>query len=62
MQYSNKMAKNSKLTQFSRVKVAIIASFILSLEYALLTFLLLTVYDLFISHYIFKDLIGKNKV
>ena len=44
-----------------RAKGAIIAC-ILSLELPLLTFLLLTVFHLFIRHYIFKDRVGKNEV
>ena len=35
---------------------------ILSVEYAQLTFSLLTVYHLFMQHYIFKDHIGRNDV
>ena len=66
VQFSNKRAKSSKLAQkwwlssiLLRPKGAIIAC-LLNIQHALLTFLLLTVYHLFIRHYIFKDLCGKN--
>lgn len=68
VQYSSKRTKNSKLATkmeafqlFLRARSAIIAS-TLNLDYALLTFLLLTVHNLLIWHYIFKDYIGRNDV
>ena len=47
--------------KYIREKSAIITC-ILNLEYALLTFLLLPVYHLFIFYCIFKDSIGRNDV